>query len=265
MELLDQHSLTLIPQRVRIAVMVALVAATLVFASVAVWLVVKGSESTLVSTVLSLFKAVAIATVLWFFFMLGQKAQSRDDLLKLTGHILKSEIPQSIAAYASIDFIVKSGDGKGLGEHRRVDPSAMDQHYSLVDNYVPGTTRVDFTIARWPYPGLERLDLLLHVHLNVRKVDIVYKFPLAHGQGVKLAQQIRTGAEESDWTIDELEEMSSVAGSRRVEIRGRLKLTPDFLHNSTERLFVANDIAAMTQFLVHKLVASDQAGNPLPG
>lgn len=258
MELFDQHSLTLIPQRIRIAVMIALVVATLAAAAAAIWLVLRDANPQLVTMVVSLFQAVAVATALWFFFLVGQKAQSRDDLLKLTGHILEHEIPDSLAAYARIDFEKCRLADAGASNRGHGVAAPMGDSFRIADDHVAGTTRVNYTIARWPLPDAPAGDLALrlHVHLNVRKLDIVYSFPVSDGeQADALAALLQGGSDVSGWTIDAAR-LEPVAGDgpRRASIVGRLVLKDDFLHDTTERLFVANDLAAMTQYLVYHLV-----------
>jgi hypothetical protein len=76
MEFLDQRSLALIPRRLRWVLLGGLLAAAVTSVAVAVWLrVVHGSEGLAVA-LLAIFKASAIGTALWFFFMIGQRAQS---------------------------------------------------------------------------------------------------------------------------------------------------------------------------------------------
>lgn len=255
MDILDQRSLALIPQPIRWIVLAFLALATLLSAGFAIWLTVAHGSDALAVALLSIFKASAIGTALWFFFLIGQRAQSRGDLLKLTGHILKSEIPASIESYATIDFMKAAANARANRVPTRAE---LHEDYALADNYVSGTTRVDYMITRWPGSAGtgHDIDLKLHVHLNVRKVDIVYYFASPNeARAGDIVARLIIGAREAKWsfgdTKTELDTTHTMPECYRTSVMASLTLEHDFLHDTTERLFIANDIAAMTQYLVH--------------
>ena len=243
MEFLDQRALALVPNRVRWVVLGLLLTATAASAGCAIWLVEARGSDALTVALLSVFRAAAIGTALWFFFMIGQRAQSRADLLRRTSEILTHEIPSSLKLYGKLD---ESELRNNRMRGSRIAPDGPDQ-VEVEVRHVPGTVHARYTI-RWP--GVEGA-LALSAHLNVKVISLVYFFPSGEFRKLEAAfADIIAAANHSDWTM-RVEGVRSqrFVGNDQVfaEMTGRRKLSPDFLHEPTERLFVTNDLAAMTR------------------
>ncbi|HKZ10494.1 MAG TPA: hypothetical protein VJL61_07295 [Rhodanobacteraceae bacterium] len=163
MDILDQRSLALIPQPIRWIVLAFLGLATLLSAGFAIWLTVAHGSDALVVALLSIFKASAIGTALWFFFLIGQRAQSRSDLLRRTSRILADEIPASLHIYGKPDEL----EG---GRNRGATPDDKPDRVHVEVDHAPATVHARYVIA---WPGL-RDRLQLRVHLNVKVLSLVY-------------------------------------------------------------------------------------------
>ncbi len=254
MELLDQRSLSLIPRWVRWVVLALLLLATALSAAFALWLTLDHGSDSLAVAVLSIFKASAIGTALWFFFMIGQSAQSRADLLRRTSKILTVEIPASLRLYAQPDEIEAE---RNRNSERHATPDKADVRV----DHAPGTVHARYTI-RWP--GINGA-ITLRAHLNVKVLSVVYFFPTADVQALKSAFEGTLAASRNMGWVDEY---TGVQNQRHVhcadeftELWLRTKLSSDFLHEPTEILFVTNDLAAMTRSIIiswsRRYVAAD--------
>ncbi|TAN06711.1 MAG: hypothetical protein EPN38_07580 [Rhodanobacteraceae bacterium] len=242
MDILDQRALALIPRWARWTVMGFLAAATLVSAGAALWLALTHGSDTLAVALLSIFKASAIGCALWFFFLMGQRAQSRHDLLRRTSAILAQDIPDSLNLYGIPDAIRTHGrvpavDGKALA-------------VTVDTQHAPGTVHARY-IVKWP--GMAGA-LELRVHLNVKVLSVVYVFPGTEPSQLDTALKGALSASANmDWKEEFRGLQSPAAGTGAgacTELWLRMKLSPDFLHEPTEQLFVTNDLAAMTRAIV---------------
>jgi hypothetical protein len=165
MDIFDQRSLALIPQPIRWVVLAFLALATLLSAGFAIWLTVAHGSDSLAVALLSIFKASAIGTALWFFFLIGQRAQSRADLLRRTSRILTDQIPASLHIYGKPDEL------EGV-RNRGATPDDKPGRVDVEVDHAPGTVHARYIIT---WPGL-RDRLQLRVHLNVKVLSVVYFF-----------------------------------------------------------------------------------------
>lgn len=241
MEIFDQRSLALIPRWARLTVMAFLALATVLSAAAALWLALTHGSDTLAVALLSIFKASAIGCALWFFFLMGQRAQGRADLLRQTSRILSEEIPASLHIYGRPDEIKLAQNGQHMAKGI---PNAVD----VAVDHTPGTVHASYAI-KWP--GLAP-TLKAKAHLNVRVLSVVYGFP---GTDLATLETALAGTLAASANMDWKEEYR---GFRRggdgnadgVELWLRMRLSPDFLHEPTEQLFVTNDFAAMTRAIM---------------
>lgn len=253
MDILDQRALALIPRWARWTVMGFLVAATLLSAGAALWLALTHGSDTLAVALLSIFKASAIGCALWFFFLMGQRAQSRRDLLHRTSDILAQDIPASLNVYGTPDAIRETGvvpmvDGKRLAVR-------------VSTTHTPDTVHANYVIQ---WPGIsEKFEL--RAHLNVKVLSLVYVFPHASLSQLDTALKGALSASANmDWKEEYrgLRSRSDGSGADEcVELWMRMKLSPTFLHEPTEQLFVTNDLAAMTRAIIIGWSHRDGAAN----
>lgn len=243
MDIFDQRSLALIPQPIRWVVLAFLALATLLSAGFAIWLTVAHGSDSLAVALLSIFKASAIGTALWFFFLIGQRAQSRADLLRRTSRILTDQIPASLHIYGKPDEL------EGV-RNRGATPDDKPGRVDVEVDHAPGTVHARYIIT---WPGL-RDRLQLRVHLNVKVLSVVYFFPSGDlGRLEKTFEGTLTASRNMGWKV----EYKGIQSQRHVhreddfaELWLRQRLSADFLHESTEQLFVTNDLAAMTRAIM---------------
>lgn len=243
MDILDQRSLALISQPIRWVVLAFLALATLLSAGFAIWLTITHGSDALAVALLSIFRASAIGTALWFFLLVGQRAQSRADLLRRTSRILTGEIPASLHMYGRPDEL------EGM-RNRGAAPGNEPGGVAVVVDHLPGTVHARYTIT---WPGVSG-QLQLRVHLNVKVLSVVYFFP---SQDLEKLEKIFEGTLAASRNMGWVEEYKGVQSQRHInrqdeftELWMRTQLSADFLHEPTEQLFVTNDLAAMTRAIM---------------
>ena len=236
---LEQRTFNLIPARTRKVILALLVRAAVASAVAIGVLVAYGARDSVVIAVVEIFRISAIAAALWFFFLMGQKAQSRGDLLGLTSQVLEDDIPASIRSYALLD------------QHRSRDATAggAREDVRIEVTHVPGSTHARYRINWF---GLVQ-DV--HLQLNVRQVSIIYFFPEEFHDAIEAQfEDLAAGPRAAEWVVQKggvRRDARDRGGACFAEFRARRKLAADFLHDPSERLFVSNDIAAMTRSMAN--------------
>ena len=236
---MEQRTFNLIPARTRKVILALLVLAAVSSAVVIGVLVAHGARDSVVIAVVEIFRISAIAAALWFFFLMGQKAQSRGDLLGLTSQVLVDDIPASIRSYALLD------------QHRSrpATAEAASPGVRIEVTHIPGSTHARYRIEWF---GLVQ-DV--HLQLNVKQASIIYFFPEAFRDAIEAQfEDLAAGPTGAGWVVTKggvRRDARDPGGACFAELRARRMFAPDFLHDPSERLFVSNDIAAMTRSMAN--------------
>lgn len=256
MSLFDQRSFSLIPVRARRTILGLLLLATVLAAGWVGWLLATGARDALVDAGLELFRVAAVGAALWFFLLMGQQAQSRADLMALTSEVLTHDIPASIRAYAVHD-LAKTRNGQ--------PPSTadVDAQVSVTVQHAADTPHARYVIEWF---GVRQQ---VHIQLNVRQVSLVYYFPpaMADALGRDFGDST-AGAKSAGWDLrfNGVQRDAHLPGTEfHAELAARRALADDFLHNPTERLFISNDIAAMTRAMMISWKRLDGSGPAAAG
>ncbi|MEO8777749.1 MAG: hypothetical protein ABI389_03675 [Rhodanobacter sp.] len=260
MDIFDQRSLSRVPIRVRRQILFLLSLVVLVTVAVVVYLAVAGVRETVISVFIEILRVLIIALAVWSFFLLVQKARSRDDLLASISEILEQEVPSGFRSYAkrAPPFSSLVGSRKAVQKlSLGVDP---DDHSELSDIQIAheaGTTQ-----ARYRFEWFGQ-TLTVYVQLNVKRMSVIYYLPEGILTSVdSMFSATCIGAQSAGWSmVNYGRHRSDLVGENvsYCELAALRDLTEDFIHDPAERLFITNDLAAMTRNVALTLSRNSKA------
>ncbi len=237
MSFFDQRSLSLIPRRTRKWVLAVLLATTAGSLALAVSLALRGVSDPLVSVTLTTFQTSAFATAFWLVFMIGQKAQSREDLLGQISEVLLVELPSSIRSYSMQEPKLEVIGGR----HRQAPPSNISE-FKIA--HARGTTTAVYEMTWFMQP------IRMYIQMNVTRISVVYMLPEStNARFSEMFSSTIIGAKSAGWDVHEYGVQKSHYWNEEAsfaELAALRMMNDEFLHDPIQRLFITNDIAAMT-------------------
>lgn len=206
--------------------------------ALAVSFALRGVSDTLVSVTLTTFQTSAFATAFWLVFMIGQKAQSREDLLGQISEVLLVELPSSIHSYAMQQPELEVIGGR----HRQTPPSSITE-FKIA--HARGSTTAVYEMTWLAQP------VRMYIQMNVTRISVVYMLPeFTHTNFSEMFASTIIGAKSAGWEVHEYGVQKSHYWGEQAsfaELAALRLMDDEFLHDPIQRLFITNDIAAMTQ------------------
>lgn len=248
MDIFDQRSLSRVPIKARRRILLLLALVMMITAAIVVSLAIAGVAEAIVLVFVEILKVLALALVIWSFFLLVQKARSRDDLLRSISVILEQEIPLSFHSYAKIIPSFKSDISSSVtsnAESSNATAKADSELKGIDVAHLPGTTQ-----ARYRFEWFGQA-LTVYVQLNVKRISVIYYLPESFEAEVdSVFSATCIGARSAGWQMENYGKHRSDRIGENIsycELAALRDLGDDFIHDPAERLFITNDLAAMTR------------------
>ncbi len=217
--------------------------------------------------VISLLPSAAMILFGWILLLKIKSSLSEQDLMQQTSRLLRVDLPRAISRRAFGFQREKEGDFRQLSVQSSKEPEETIDLYdekwieeaqkvlSIRSNVMVGIPSCVYRFSGEFVPqGSCAEKLEMHIQVNVKRVEVIYKLPAVAAVDVHIFDSVVPGTEGAGYKVER------VVNERHVEMQARIDVGSEMLVNSRERLFIINDIAVMTAYLLKELAGKDCGG-----
>ena len=246
--------------KIFISILVAVVFALFSLLSVYYVLIKPDPSEDLSLAVISLLPAAVIMLFGWIFILKMKSALSEQDLMEQTAWILGADLPQAIVRrvfgfgkIAHEDFkYLSEAEGKyienGINLYEADWINKINEQIQIRANIMVGVPSCIYYFSGASIPVNSYASKLeMHIQVNVKRVEVIYKLPIAGSISEDTFESTKYGTEGAGYDV------KIVTLNGMLEMQARIEVGSEMLVNSRERLFIVNDIAVMTAHLLREL------------
>ena len=246
--------------KILVSILVALVFALFSLLSVYYVLIKPDPSEDFRLAVVTLLPTATIILFVWIFILKMKSSLSEQDLMEQTAWLLGADPPQAIArrvfGFSKIkpeDFKNLANTGgrhieKGINLYEADWKNKINEQIQIRANIMVGVPSCIYYFSGASIPVNSYASKLeMHIQINVKRVEVIYKLPTGDSISEDTFERTVYGTEGAGYDV------TIVTHDGMLEMQARIEVGSDMLVNSRERLFIINDIAVMTAYLLREL------------